>query len=196
MLTWTGWLLALVAAVLATTLAAAVGPPALQMAAVAASAAAISLLAIRDHQKLKNSGEPAIAVATSSARYFALIWAWGGLTLLITYVFIIEQRWPEWWQFLLGFAFAALASIGFAQMLDRDRTSGSTDLTLVKFGRTLVKVQIVGMIAGVISLFIDGKFPRPDTYADWAGCNIFFFGALAIAAISLDALRSPVQAHA
>lgn len=194
MLTWTGWLFALLAAVIATILAAAAGQPMLQMAAVAAVAIAISLLAVRDHQKLKDSGAPASAVASSSARYFALIWAWGALAILITYLFIIEQRWPEWWQFFLGFAFAALASLGFGFMLDRDRASGNDDLTLVKFGRILVKVQVVGMAAGVISLFIDGKFPRPETYADWAGCNIFFFGALAIAAISLDALRSPAYA--
>jgi hypothetical protein len=49
------------------------------------------------------------------------------------------------------------------------------------------------MAAGLVSLFVEGKFPRDIAHADWAGCNIFFFGALAIAAISLDALRSPAR---
>ncbi|WP_045837457.1 hypothetical protein [Hyphomicrobium sp. 99] len=194
MLSWTGWLVALTAAIFATILAAAANQPMLQMAAAAVVAIAITLLAIRDHQSLKNGGAPASAVASSTARYLALIWAWAALTLLITYVFIIQKHWPEWWQFFLGFSFAAVASLGFSIMLDRDRAAGNADLALVKFGRILVQAQLIGMVAGIASLFVDGKFPRPETYADWAGCNIFFFGALAIAAISLDALRSPAYA--
>lgn len=194
MLSWTGWLCALTAAIFATILAATANQPILQMAATAAVSIAIALLAIRDHRKLRDVGGSASAVASSTARYLALIWAWAALTLLITYVFIIQQHWPEWWQFFLGFAFAAVASLGFSAMLDRDRAAGNTDPALVKFGRILVKAQVIGMFAGVASLFVDGKFPRAETYADWAGCNIFFFGALAIAAISLDALRSPAHA--
>lgn len=193
MLSWTGWLFALATAIFATILAAAANQPMLQMAAVAAVSIAIALIAIREHRQLNDIGAPASAVASSTARYLALIWAWGGLTLLVTYLFIIEARWAEWWQFFLGFAFAALASLGFSFLLDRDRAAGRTDATLVKFGRILLKAQIVGMIAGIISLFVDGKFPRAEIHADWAGCNIFFFGALAIAAISLDAIRSPAN---
>ncbi|MBN9248052.1 MAG: hypothetical protein J0I81_11540 [Hyphomicrobium sp.] len=194
MLSWTGWLFALAASIFATILAAAANQPMLQMAAAAAVAIAIALLAMRDHRKLRNDGAPPSAVASSTARYLALIWGWAALTLLITYLFIIQQHWPEWWQFFLGFAFAAVASLGFSAMLDRDRAAGNTDPTLVKFGRILLQAQLLGMVAGVVSLFVDSKFPRAETYADWAGCNIFFFGALAIAAISLDALRSPAHA--
>lgn len=189
MLSWTGWLFALAASIFATILAAAANQPMLQMAAAAAVAIAIAVLAMRDHRKLRNDGAPPSAVASSTARYLALIWGWAALTLLITYLFIIQQHWPEWWQFFLGFAFAAVASLGFSAMLDRDRAAGNTDPTLVKFGRILLQAQLLGMVAGVVSLFVDSKFPRAETYADWAGCNIFFFGALAIAAISLDALR-------
>lgn len=194
MLSWTGWLFALAASIFATILAAAANQPMLQMAAAAAVAIAIAVLAMRDHRKLRNDGAPPSAVASSTARYLALIWGWAALTLLITYLFIIQQHWPEWWQFFLGFAFAAVASLGFSAMLDRDRAAGNTDPTLVKFGRILLQAQLLGMVAGVVSLFVDSKFPRAETYADWAGCNIFFFGALAIAAISLDALRSPAHA--
>ncbi|RUP07838.1 hypothetical protein [Hyphomicrobium sp.] len=194
MLSWTGWLFALAASIFATILAAAANQPMLQMAAAAAVAIAIAVLAMRDHRKLRNDGAPPSAVASSTARYLALIWGWAALTLLITYLFIIQQHWPEWWQFFLGFAFAAVASLGFSAMLDRDRAAGNTDPTLVKFGRILLQAQLLGMAAGVVSLFVDSKFPRAETYADWAGCNIFFFGALAIAAISLDALRSPAHA--
>ncbi len=89
--------------------------------------------------------------------------------------------------------FAAVASIAFATLLDRDRAAGRSDPMLTKAGRILAQVQIVGMAVGVISLFVDKKFPRDVAYADWAGNNILFFGALAIAAISIDALRSPAH---
>jgi hypothetical protein len=81
----------------------------------------------------------------------------------------------------------------FANLLDRDRATGRADPTLVKVGRVLVQVQLVGMAAGLISLFVDGKFPRDATHPDWAGSNIFFCGALTLAIISLDALRAPAH---
>ncbi len=185
-----GWLFALAAAICATVLATAANEPALQMTAVAVVCIAIVLIAVRDHQRLRNNGAPTSAVASSTARYLALVWAWAGLTVLLAYLFIIEKHWPEWWQFFIGFSFAAIASLAFARLLDRDRAAGRDDATLVKAGRVLLQFQIIGMAAGIVSLFVDNKFPRAATHADWAGCNIFFFGALAIAAISFDALRS------
>jgi hypothetical protein len=194
MLSLTGWLFSLSAAICATVLAAAANQPSLQMAAVAAVCIAITLIAIRDHQKLKENGAPTSAIASSTERYLALVWAWAALTLLVTYLFIVEKHWPEWWQFFIGFSFAAIASLAFSLMLDRDRAAGRDDAVLTKAGRVLVQAQLIGMVAGIISLFVDNKFPRSATHADWAGCNIFFFGALAIAAISLDALRSRMYA--
>jgi hypothetical protein len=190
MLSLIGWLFSLAAAVCATVLATAPGEPTLQMLSVAGVCLVIAVIAIRDHQHLMNIGAPTGAIASSTARYLGLVWAWAALTVLITYLFVIEKRWPEWWQFFIGFAFASVASLAFANLLDRDRAAGRSDEALVKVGRVLIQAQLVGMIAGIISLFVDNKFPRAATHADWAGCNIFFFGALAIAVISLDALRS------
>ena len=188
-----GLMLALVAAVCATVLAAAANQPPLHMAVAGVVTLGLAFMALRDRQRLMNSGAPANAIASSTARHLGLVWAWAALALAATYLLIIEARWPEWWQFFIGFGFAAVASFVFASMLDRDAVDGRADDLLVKFGRLLVQVQIVGMVAGIISLFVDGKFPRDVNHADWAGCNIFFFGALAIAAISLDALRSPAH---
>lgn len=188
MLSWTGWLFSVAASVCATIIA--TDQPALQISAAAGTCMVIALIAIREHRKLQEIGAPAIAIASSTARYLALVWAWGALTLLITYVFVLDKHWPEWWQFFLGFCFATVASVAFSALLDRDRAAGRADDTLVKVGRLLVQAQLIGMAAGIISLFVDSKFPRAATHADWAGCNIFFFGALAIAAISLEALRS------
>ena len=188
-----GLMLALVAAVCATVLAAAANQPPLHMAVAGVVTLGLAFMALRDRQRLMNSGAPANAIASSTARHLGLVWAWAALALAATYLLIIEARWPEWWQFFIGFGFAAVASFVFASMLDRDAVDGRADDLLVKFGRLLVQVQILGMAAGIISLFVDGKFPRDVNHADWAGCNIFFFGALAIAAISLDALRSPAH---
>ena len=49
---------------------------------------------------------------------------------------------------------------------------------------------LVGMVIAIASLFIDGKFPRDVSHPDWAACNIFFFGALAVAAMCINALLS------
>jgi hypothetical protein len=188
-----GSMLALAAAVCATVLAAAAHQPPLHMAVAGVAGLALTFMAIRDRQRLMIAGATTSAVASSTARHLGLVWAWAALAVAATYLLVIETRWPEWWQFFIGFAFAAIASFVFASMLDRDAAAGRGDDTLVKFGRLLVQVQIVGMAAGIISLFVDGKFPRAVNHADWAGCSIFFFGALAIAAISLDALRSPAR---
>lgn len=193
MLSLMGWVFGLAVAACATVLTAALMDPKLHIAACALVAVAITLLAIRDHQQLIDNGAPTGAIASSTARYLGLVWAWGALSVLVTYLFVLEKVWPEWWQFFIGFAFAAIASIVFSIMLDRDRAAGRSDPILVKVGRILVQVQIAGMAVGIISLFVDHKFPRDVTHADWAGNNILFFGALAIAAISLDALRSPVH---
>lgn len=188
-----GSMLALAAAVCATVLGAAAHLPPLHMAVAGVAGLALTFMAIRDRQRLMFAGAPTSAVASSTARHLGLVWAWAALAVAATYLLVIERRWPEWWQFFIGFSFAAIASFVFASMLDRDAVAGRGDDMLVKFGRLLVQVQIVGMAAGIISLFVDGKFPRAVNHADWAGCNIFFFGALAIAAISLDALRSPAR---
>ena len=193
MLSLAGWLFALSAAVCATILAAAAHEPTLHAVAAGLVGSVIAALAIRDHQRLQEGGAPTSAIASSTARYLGLVWAWGALALLITYTIIVDRRWPEWWQFFAGFAFAAAASLAFANMLDRDRATGRADATLVKVGRVLVQVQLVGMAAGLISLFADGKFPRDVSHPDWAGSNIFFCGALTLAIISLDALRAPAH---
>jgi hypothetical protein len=193
MLSLTGWLFGLAVAACATVLTAALVDPKLHIAACAIVALAIAMLAVRDHQQLISNGAPTSAVASSTARYLGLVWAWGALSVLAIYLFVLEKVWPEWWQFFIGFAFAAIASIAFSTLLDRDRAAGRTDPVLAKVGRILVQVQIAGMAVGIVSLFVDHKFPRDVIHADWAGNNILFFGALAIAAISLDALRSPAH---
>jgi hypothetical protein len=188
-----GWILALAVAVAATILGAVpeANQPHLHMVVTGLVGLVLAILAIRAHQRLIEGGASPSAIARSTACHLGLVWAWAGLALAGTYLLIIEARWPEWWQFVIGFAFAAAASLAFAKLLDRGAAPGQDDDPMVGFGRRLVQVQLIGMVAGIVSLFVDNKFPRGIAHPDWAGSNIFFFGALTIAAISLDALRAP-----
>jgi predicted membrane channel-forming protein YqfA (hemolysin III family) len=51
--------------------------------------------------------------------------------------------------------------------------------------------QLIGMIIAMIGLILDDKMPRDPQQPDWAASAIFFFGAAALAAISMSALRGP-----
>lgn len=186
----TAWMIALTLSICAIILTAAMNDATLHMIASGAVSVVFALTAIREHNALRAAGASKSEIGASTARNTGLVWAWGAVGIFVTYAFIMPQRWPEWWHFFLGFAIAAVASIVFSNMLQRDTDAGRVDEPVMKVGRALVMVQLGGVIAGVISLFIDGKFPRAVTYPDWAGCNIFFFGALAIAAISLNALST------
>lgn len=190
----TTWMITLTLALSALILAVGASSPALLMAASGAINLVFVYLAVREHAALMRAGANRSEIGSSTARHVGLVWAWGGLGILATYSLLLQQRWPEWKQFVLGFVIAGAASLLFALMLSKDAKAGKEDVSMLKFGRLLLLAQVVGMAAALISLFVDGKFPRDVTYPDWAACNIFFFGALGIAAISLNALlttRSP-----
>lgn len=192
----TAWLIALAISICVVILAAGLGRNDVHMLAAGLVSVAFALTAIRENKKLQDQSASASAIGSATARNLGLVWAWGALAILVTYLFVLERHWPEWWQFFAGFALAAAASVVFSNMLDRDARTGKVDAGILKVGRTLIAIQLAGVIAALVSMFVDGKFPRPVTYADWAGCNIFFFGALAVIAISIDALRTqkPVTA--
>ena len=158
MLSLVGWVFGLAFCVCATVLTAAVKGPALHITACALVALALVIVAVWDHQRLINSGAPTNAVASSTARYLGLVWAWGALAILLMYVALLDKRWPEWWQFFLGFSFAALASILFSNMLDRDRAAGRSDPDSGESREDSVQVQIVGMAVGIASMFADISF--------------------------------------
>jgi hypothetical protein len=184
------WMIALTLSICAIIFTAALNNPAMHIVASGVVSVAFAMTAIREHNALQAAGASKSAIGSSTARHVGLVWAWGGLGIFVTYGLILENRWPEWWVFFLAFLIAAIASLVFSNMLDRDTTAGRVDKSVMSFGRALVLLQLAGVIGGVISMLIDGKFPRAASYPDWAACNIFFFGALAIAAISLNALRT------
>lgn len=146
------------------------------------------MLALR---KLAGQGASETRLAEASATRMGLVWTWGAVSLVVIYLGLLS--WREWWHFFIGFAVAAVASFALASALRRDEAAGGGDGTMLKLGRLLAMGQLGGMAAAVIGLVVDGKvtrFQNPVKYPDWAGNNLFLFGAVALAALSLAALRT------
>lgn len=184
------WIISLTLGLCGVIITAGAHQPFLNLLATGLVSVAFASLAIRENRALLADHANRSVIAASTARYIGLVWAWGGLSILVIYALVYENTWPEWWQFFLSFATAAVGCIIFANMLGRDAEANHEDESVMSLGRLLVKLQLVGMAIGVISLFADGKFPRDTAHPDWAACNIFFFGGIAIAAICANALAA------
>lgn len=184
------WMGTLTVSICAVILSAAAGAPEIFMAVTAIISLFIALFAISQLRSLEAEGGSQSALAAASARFMGLVWTWGALALLVSYYFILEW-WREWWHFLLAFAFVAVLSLFFASTMQRDADAKRDDKTLLKLGRYLTIAQLVGTIAAVAGLLIDPdkQFLNAERL-DWAATNIFFFGALALAAISAYALMN------
>ncbi len=182
---------------LATVACAGAGLRELHIAVAAMVAAVLALLAVRENRALLASGAGKSTLAAATARHMGMVWLWGAASLFFIYAFLVS--WREWWQFFLAFGVVAALCLFFAAMLGRDAAAGREDESMLKLARTLTLVQLAGMVITVVGLILDGKMARYATprFTDWAGNNIFFFGALALAAISVNALlasRSPKRA--
>jgi hypothetical protein len=149
-----------------------------------------ALAAMRDTRRLIGADASRAAIAAKSAQYMTYVWAWGALGLIASYGFGVVS-WREWWHFFLAFAVAGAAAMFFVNLLQRDAVAGKTDKAILKISRYLAGFQFFGMLAVVLGLIIDGKMTRflIPRHGDWAANNIFFFGALALMAISAYALK-------
>lgn len=148
------------------------------------------VLAIRSNASLRASNASRAALAANTARSMSYIWIWGVIGIAIIYGTGILV-WKEWWHFLLAFMAVAGLCLYSAVMMQRRADSGEDDdEQLLSRGRTATLIQLVGMIAVVVGLLIDGKMTRflVERYTDWAANNIFFFGSAAIGIISAYAL--------
>jgi len=189
------WMLSIAVSValLVLTAAAKVGDPKMayvHMFVAAAVCVFFALMAIRDTRTVVVSGASRSAISARSARYMGYILAWGALALVVTYGLGIVS-WREWFHFFLAFAICGAAALFFANLLERDAAEGKTDETILKVGRYLAYGQFFGMMIVMLGLIIDGKMTRflDPRHGDWAANNIFFFGALALCAISAYALK-------
>lgn len=184
------WMLGIALGVAIMIISAASGQPLLHMGAAALISLVIAILAVRDNRQLQAEGASDAKVSAATARYMGLVWVWGALCLFVTYYFIL--KWSEWPGFFMAFAIAGALCLFVSNMLNRDAEAGREDATMMKITRNLTIAQLVGMVITVIGLLVDGKMTRYLTprFTDWAANNIFFFGAIALAAISLNALMS------
>lgn len=183
------WMVSLTLGLCGTIIAAGALEPQVHFGMSAMICLAFAGMGIRENQAQHASGTPKSAIAATTAHYMGLVWAWGALAILVTYLFILT--WHEWWQFFTGFAFAAVLCLFFASVLNRDADAGREDMSMIRVSRALVTVQLIGMVVAVIGMIIDKKvthFMWPSRYPDWAANNIALSGAIALALISANAL--------
>ena len=158
------------------------------MAITAIISIVIAMLYIKDQRSLDDAGASESLKSASTARYMGLVWTWGALALLVTYVFL-PNSWHEWPTFFAAFAAVAVLCLFFAATLERDAEKGKDDETMLRLGRYLTIGQLAGTIIAILGLLIDPDKQFLNTeVADWAATNIFFFGSIALAAISAFAL--------
>ncbi|MEM1370897.1 MAG: hypothetical protein AAGG72_01585 [Pseudomonadota bacterium] len=190
MLTWTILIALSLAALILTAAERSVGTH----SAVAATVCIVmAIFAVFEHRRNLAAGLSELGLSAISARHMGAIWAWGALSLIVTYApqFGI-LRWPEWLSFVLASGAFAIISLGFAIALSRQTEGSASAERLLRIGRYVSMGQLAGMLIAMVGLVIDGKFPavmKPNpNWQDWAANNIFFFGALALAIITANAL--------
>ncbi|MFV0296346.1 MAG: hypothetical protein ACK5JT_09545 [Hyphomicrobiaceae bacterium] len=154
----------------------------------------LALAAFAEERSATRDADRKAATASIGLRYMGIVWGWGALGLLVTYAFDI-LAWREWWQFFLIFFVLAGLSLFLAATMQKDADANRTDAVMFDVVRGFSIFIFVAMLITMAGLLIDGKMWRFTTEAgqrygsqDWAANNIFFFGALALAAISLNTL--------
>ena len=182
------WMIAFTIGSCATILTAATGNRELHLGVTALVTLAIAVVAVQDYRRLELSGARRSLLAASTSRYVGLIWIWAACAMLFTYQFILKHR--EAWEFTVGLLVVGGLCLILASMFDRDAvTNRGDDEAMLKLGRMLNIVQVVGMAVVVVGLIADHKFPTFTTpKQDWAANNIFFFGAIAVGLIGINAL--------
>ena len=146
---------------------------------------------MRTSGELRTSGASQSAIAANTARYVSYVWIWAAICLLTTYATGLVV-WREWLHFSVACSVIAGLSLMFATMLQKDADAGRDDATLLKLAHVLSIVLLAGMVATIVGLLVDGKMVRffNPRFSDWPANNIFFFGAIAMAAIAGYALKN------
>lgn len=184
------WMATMTISLSAIILSAAAGMPDVNAWMAGVVSVFIAAVAIAENRTMAGSSASEAAIASSTARHMGMVWAWGALGLFTIYYFILQ--WKEWLPFTMAFIIVAVICLFFASILKRDSQSDQDDGAMTRIARTLTIAQLVAMIATMIGLVLDGKIPavvkKSPQWQDWAANNIFFFGALALALISANAL--------
>jgi MFS family permease len=185
-----GWLVAaLCASVAVMVFGARHGLPALAAAAAALFAAAMLVVGLRMNRPLwalpedRITSEAAPVAARRNSRLMAITFAWGAAAMFAVYS-LTGLRWYHAWQY--GSAMALLAVLAFGYGLAIGRTEGpSRRRMLLLRGLQLTVIQALAAAGGVLFLIVSGKLMTMRS--DWAANQVFLFGGLAIAGLSVMA---------
>lgn len=183
------WIILLIFGVTAVVATAWSGRTDLHMGVSIAVAAIYAVLGLAAHRTNEKAGASRSAQASSNASSMALVWLWGGLSCAIIYASFLT--WREWWQFALAFTAVGAISYGFSRMMAKDAAIGKNDATMLKLARNLAWLQLAGMAVTMVGLLLDPDkrfLVVKERWEDWAANSIFFFGAAALAILSLYAL--------
>ena len=156
----------------------------LHLAVAALISLGIAGLMLRENTRAVGSEPELMALSSRNARYMAAIWTWGAAAMLMQYTTILV--WEEWWRFVIGFIVAALACLLFGHFFTSSVGDPKRSQRYLTIAWWLAVVQLIGMCATVVGLIVDGKMDFG--YVDWAGNNVFFCGALALAVMSAVSL--------
>lgn len=144
----------------------------------------------KQNSELRTAKASQSAIAANTARYVGYVWCWGAACLLTVYATGLLQ-WREWLHFSLACVVLAGACLAFAGMLQKDANAGKEDAAMLKLAHRLAILLLAGMVIAIVGFLIDGKMTRflNPRFTDWPANNVFFFGAVSIAAIAGYALK-------
>lgn len=190
------WIIGIGASVAALVIMAALKQYYIHMAVAAIVSLLIALSAFQETRAQQAAAPPAKpeVLASLNLRHMGMIWTWAALAMFCTYAFGV-LTWKEWLHFFIALVVLAGLSLFLSASLKRDAEAGTPDDTLLKVARGYAVFMLVAMIITMIGLAVDGKLWRFATEAgqrpnwqDWGANNIFFFGALGLAAVSWNAI--------
>jgi hypothetical protein len=132
---------------------------------------------------------PARRAASRQSLVIAMVYLWGSLAILISY-YATDLSWYHAYQYAIYLAIPGLLALHMSRRQLRDGPTEATARDLA-FGRTLAWVQLVSMLAAAAYIVFSHKlFTSVATGArEWAAMSVLFWGALALAGISLSAVR-------
>lgn len=148
----------------------------------------IASVGIIENQKQRQSSASKAEIASATARNMGFIYVWSATVIALTYMALLS--WHEWWHWFAGLALIGAACVFYSNTLSRDAAEGRVDDTMLSLGNKLTWIQLVGMLAAIIGMLVDGKLTRYQNprLMDWAAQNTFFVGAIGLAVLSAYAL--------
>jgi hypothetical protein len=183
------WILAIGLSTAGLTVAAALKLQYLHMVITAAVSVFMALAAIAEMRRAESND----ARAAISLRHLGLVWTWVALNLFVTYAYIL--MWRPWMSLFIACFLSGGLCLFLASTLQAARDAGAQDQQFARMARLIAIVQLVVTAIALAALALETfLWQSIDTRLQgWAAGSLCLFGALAIAAISLNALRAETE---